>query len=186
MCKRPHRPAGLHHWVGALVATGGLLAAAVGCTATSHRAPFSAGTGNLTVACEGFRNDRGTAIVSVFASTQGFPEEITASAATQSLPIVAGKAQTVFPALPFGEYAVSVLHDEDGDGQMARGLLGAPREGFGFSGHPDYRFGPPRFDEVSVLLLAPQRDLTIVMRYETARRQHQDEGRTSGARRPQE
>lgn len=147
---------------------------------------FPAGTGTLSIFLEGFRNDQGSAIVSLFAGPRGFPDDVAASKSTVSTPIRNGKATATFADLPYGEYAVSALHDEDGDAQMATGLLGAPREGFGFSGYPDYRFGRPAYAEVSFLLVEPLREMTIVMRYETGRRQHQDEGRAAESRRPSE
>jgi uncharacterized protein (DUF2141 family) len=147
---------------------------------------FPAGAGTLVVALGGFHNDQGTAIVSLFAGPHGFPDQVPASVATVSVGIHTGKAMARFSGLAYGEYAVSALHDEDGDGQMATGLLGAPREGFGFSGFPDYRFGPPDYAAVSFLLVEPQREITIGMRYETARCQRQDEGRATESRRPKE
>ena len=123
-------------------------------------------------------------MVSLFAGPKGFPDEVPASVATVTVPVREGRAAAVFPDLPYRDYAVSVLHDEDNDGAMATGLFGAPREGFGFSGVPDFRFGHPNYERVRFLLIEPQREMTIVVRYETARRQHQDEGRAAGARRP--
>ena len=107
-------------------------------------ATFAEGTATLIVNLDGFRNAQGMAIVSLFHGPKGFPDEVAASVATVSLAIQKGRATAIFADLPYGDYAVSVLHDEDGDGQMATGLLGTPREGFGFSGYPDYRFGHSR------------------------------------------
>ena len=45
-----------------------------------------------------------------------------------------------------GVYALSVIHDENGNGRLDR-FLAIPREGFGFSRNPRIRMGPPRFDE---------------------------------------
>lgn len=149
-------------------------------------AAFAPGSGTLAVTLEGLRNAQGVAIVSVFAGPQGFPDDVAAAVRTEYLAIAAGRAFASFADLPYGEYAVSVLHDEDGDGRMATGLFGAPREGFGFSGSPDYRFGHPSFAEVSFVLLGPHRELTVGMHYETGRRQHQEEGRTGSIGRPQE
>ncbi|MCM2266117.1 MAG: DUF2141 domain-containing protein [Desulfuromonadales bacterium] len=161
-----------------------LMLLAVACRGPAPTTAFPSGTGTLHVALEGFHNDRGTAIVSLFAGPKGFPDEVAASVSTVNVAIQEGKATVTFAGLPYGDYALSVLHDEDGDGQMATGLFGAPREGFGFSGYPDYRFGHPAYAEVSFLLVEPQREMTIVMRYETGRRQHQDEGRAAESRRP--
>ena len=156
-----------------------------GCAASS-REGFPDGYGTLVLNLEGFRSERGTAVVSLFAGPKGFPDQVLASLATVTVDIHEGKATATFAALPYRDYAVSVLHDEDGDGQMATGLFGTPREGFGFSGYPDYRFGHPDYAAVRFLLVEPQREMTIGMRYETGRRQHQDEGRASESRRPHE
>jgi len=161
-----------------------LLLITAGCA--TPPAVFLPGDGTLVVTLDGLRNERGTAIVSVFAGPAGFPDEVNAAARNAYLPIAEGRAVVTFADLPYGEYAVSVLHDEDGDGRMATGLFGAPREGFGFSGAPDLRFGQPDFAEVSILLVTPYRELTIAMHYETGRRRHQDEGRAGNLGRPQE
>lgn len=60
----------------------------------------------------------------------------------------------VYPAISLflpspGEYAFSVLHDEDKNNKLTRSLIGFPKEGFGFSNNPPVRTGPPAFDHVS-------------------------------------
>ena len=46
-----------------------------------------------------------------------------------------------------GTWTLLVLHDENGDGKMKKSM-GIPREGFGFSGNPAIRMGPPRAKDV--------------------------------------
>ena len=162
-----------------------LLLTLTGC-ATSPPVLFPSGSGTLLLSLEGFRNDHGTAIISLFRGEKGFPDDIRAAVKTLTVPIKEGRAAALFTELPYGEYAVCALHDEDEDGEMATSLFGIPREGFAFSGHPDYRFGPPAFKQVRFLMVEPQREMTLVVRYETGRRQHQDEGRAAESRRPQE
>ena len=50
-----------------------------------------------------------------------------------------------FAGIPAGTYAVSVLHDVNGDGKLGTNLLGIPNEPVGFSNNVRLRFGPPRF-----------------------------------------
>lgn len=184
MCNRPW-PFVVSQPLSCLYAT--VLALALlagGCAASAPLPAFLPGVATLTVALEGFRNDRGTAIVSLFHGEKGFPDEVAASVSTLDAAIQGGKATVAFAGLPYGEYALSVLHDEDADGQMATGLLGTPREGFGFSGYPDYRFGHPDYQQVRFLLVEPQREMNISIRYETGRRRHQTEGHAAEIRRP--
>ena len=56
-------------------------------------------------------------------------------------------AHTSFTGLPAGTYAVSVVHDENGNGKMDKAVM-VPSEGFGFSRNPAIRMGPPRWEEV--------------------------------------
>jgi uncharacterized protein (DUF2141 family) len=46
-----------------------------------------------------------------------------------------------------GVYALSVIHDANGNGRLDR-LMGVPRESFGFSRNPRIRMGAPTFEEV--------------------------------------
>jgi len=52
-----------------------------------------------------------------------------------------------FNDLPPGTYALTALHDENGDGRLNT-FLGIPREGFAFSNNPRVGFGPPSFQKV--------------------------------------
>ena len=53
-------------------------------------------------------------------------------------------AHIAFSDVPAGDYALTVLHDENGNAKADR-LLGIPREGVGFSRNPALTFGPPSF-----------------------------------------
>lgn len=160
----------------------GLLLA--GCPAPGVAPAYPEGRGDLLVRLSDLRSDTGEVLVSLFAGERGFPDRIADSFATLNVPIRNGVAEARFTAIPYGEYAVSVLHDEDGDGRMATGLFGAPREGFGFSGRPDYHFGQPGFAQTRFLLLSPSREIEVVIRYETGRREHQESGQAGKTRRP--
>ncbi|MDT8442146.1 MAG: DUF2141 domain-containing protein [Desulfuromonadales bacterium] len=129
--------------------------------------------GRIDVQLVGFRSRDGEVIVSLFASAEGFPDRIQHAVATRNLPIRDLQAATRFDGLAYGRYAISVLHDENGDGLMNSSWLGTPREGFGFSGHPEYRFGQPTFAEAAFFLVTPQRDVVIGLRYATGRQERQ-------------
>ena len=46
-----------------------------------------------------------------------------------------------------GTYAVSIFHDENGDGELNLGFLNIPDEGFGFSNNPAIGFSQPNFND---------------------------------------
>lgn len=148
-----------------------------------HRAtPYPAlvspsGKGDIHITISGLRNDDGQLIVSLFASESGFPEDVNLSLVTSNVRITKHHAEVVFRDTPYGNYAVSVLHDENLDEKMGTSLFGTPQEGFSFSGYPSYRFGRPHFDETSFLLTSTERKLELFMRYETGRNKHQKSAR---------
>jgi len=132
---------------------------------------FAAGRGDLEVIYTGFHDDQGSAVTYLFASPEGFPDRLEGALENRVLPIHRGVAKTTFRQLPYGRYAVGVLHDTDGDGVMRKDWLGSPLEGFALSGDPDYHFGRPSFRDASILLLEPQRSLTLKLRYQTGRQE---------------
>ena len=123
--------------------------AATGADSTSR-----AGRGAVHVTVEGFRNDRGHALLAVFVGERGFPGETKFAAVRVQAPIAKARASFDLQGVPTGELAISVLHDEDDDKKVKTGLLGViPKEGLGFSRNPKVRFGPPDFEDAKLTLL---------------------------------
>ena len=67
--------------------------------------------------------------------------------------------------LPPGTYAVAVYHDENGDGAFDRSIVGAPKEGYGFSNDAPANMGLPDFAAVRFKLPAGGRTISVHMRY---------------------
>lgn len=101
----------------------------------------------VVAAVRGFRNDKGKALVALFAGKKGFPDRPLRAARRLEVPIVRGEARAVFARVPPGTYAISVLHDEDSDRAMKTGTFGIPKEGYGASRDARGAFGPPSFDD---------------------------------------
>ena len=64
-----------------------------------------------------------------------------------------------------GVYAVSVLHDENGNGKMDKSFIGIPREGYGASNNPPKMKRAPHFDEARFSLNGPDQALEIRLIY---------------------
>ncbi len=62
----------------------------------------------------------------------------------------AGEGDSVevhFPGLAAGDYALSVFYDQDGNGEMATGMFGIPKEPVGFSNDARRKFGPAKWKQ---------------------------------------
>lgn len=102
----------------------------------------------------------------LFASEAGFPSE--ASKALQRTTVAAAGKNVVcrFVGVPAGTYAISVMHDEDGDGELDSNLFGIPSEGYGASNNKLPSMSPPSFGDSSFAVSASgKKALRIKLKY---------------------
>jgi len=152
--------------------------------APSPMRDFADKVGSLTVDLQGFRNDQGVVILSLYAGEKGFPDEMGKAWRNLTVKVVSGRARAVFVDVPYGQYALSILHDEDDDGRMKSSWLGTPLEGFGFSGRADLKFGPPVFADTAFLFVSPSREMSVSIRYETARSKRLEQRKSDHSGKP--
>lgn len=81
--------------------------------------------------------------------------------------VKAGKGQVsvVFENVPDGTYALSVVHDENKNGELDSNVIGIPSEGFGFSNDAMGMFGPPSFEKSGFVLNKDDKKIKVTMRY---------------------
>lgn len=97
----------------------------------------------LEISLSGLRSANGEVRLCIWHGGSKFPgtkcggEQIVVPAATPSVSVDV-------PLLP-GDYAVSLIHDENGNGKLDTNFLGIPKEGVGFSRNPKISFGPPTY-----------------------------------------
>jgi len=63
--------------------------------------------------------------------------------------------------LPYKEYAISLFHDEDLDGNLNSNFVGIPTEPYGFSVKPVSKWRMPRYKELTFDFLNNQQELNI-------------------------
>jgi uncharacterized protein (DUF2141 family) len=118
--------------------------------------------GDVTVTLTGVQAKGGQMLVSLQSRDQFM--QPTATTGARAEVTAAGDLTVVVPNVPAGDYAVMVMHDEDGNFQMAREANGKPKEGWAMSGaFPGGR--KPTFDEVKVTIPADGAALTEAMVY---------------------
>ena len=120
--------------------------------------------GTVTLTVTGLRSAEGQVLVCLTREADHFPNcKGSNTARTAKLP--ASGARVTFDRLPQGRYAISVLHDENGNGRADRTLGLIPREGFGFSRDAPVRMGPPKFDQAAFAIDGGEVSQTVKMRY---------------------
>ncbi len=123
-------------------------------------------TGSIVVTIEALRNCDGNVRVVLWESEDGFLRD-QESAYRRVMSVIEGETvEFVFTDLPFGDYAVSAFHDENGDGTNNRNFFGKPTEGYCISnGVRGGMSGPPGFDDASFILETEELLLHMEMGY---------------------
>jgi len=112
--------------------------------------PVGSDKADLFLEISGIRNNHGEILVAMFNQSEGFPEDESRFFRVDTIRGLSGEfASTVFHELEFGEYAITLMHDEDLDGGMAYNWIGLPIEGYGFSTNYKPTFRAPKFEETS-------------------------------------
>jgi len=120
------------------------------------------GEGSVEVRIEGISTSEGKIFASIYLSPDGFPDSRETVYAYQSAPAAPGAIVFTFPSVPAGPFAVSVLHDADGNEELSSDFIGIPEEDYGFSQNPESTFGPPDFGEAAVNLAAGETKSVVV------------------------
>lgn len=121
---------------------------------------LSAGTQGAQAAAEldtqlqvtGLRSQKGTINVAVFHGAEGFPADPSKAFRRLIIEIPATGLPVTKLSLPEGSYAISLFHDEDGDGVLKKNMFGVPVEGLGFSNNPKWRMAPPNYDACKLVV----------------------------------
>ena len=123
-------------------------------------------TGQLSVQIEGLRSDLGHMKCLLYSDAAGWPEIEAAALKIIYVSIHNRTATCTFKGLPYGNYAVTVLHDSNDSRKMEFSLIGIPKEGFGFSnGAKSGTLGAPSFAESAVSLATPIMTTPIVIEH---------------------
>ncbi|WP_157219996.1 DUF2141 domain-containing protein [Flavisphingomonas formosensis] len=125
---------------------------------------ISAGPGEVQVHIEGLRSVSGLVSACLTTMPAGFPDcRNDPKSLRRSVKAQTG-ATIIFEGLAPGTYAVSLIHDENGNGKLDT-RLGIPREGIGFSRNPVVRFSAPKFPDASFTVADKPVSLTVQMKY---------------------
>ncbi len=97
------------------------------------------------------RNDKGYVLISLFKDGIGYPDKPEKALKKGKVSINNKNAIMIFTGLPPGNYAIAILHDENGDLKMNTNFFGIPKEGYGFSNNVMGTFGPPGYSRAKFI-----------------------------------
>lgn len=157
--RRSPRP-GISRWIPSASRSTGVLVLALAVVPQASGAQTVTGH-SIVIDIEDFRNERGEVIAGLYTSQTAWLRDPVARCRT---PIRAGHARCVFTVLGSARLAMAGLHDENGNHDMDRDLIGFPQEGYFFSNDVRGGLGPPSF--AAAAFAPPQtRPLIVHVRY---------------------
>lgn len=119
----------------------------------------------MKITVKGLRSDKGKIWLSVFNSENGFPENHQSAYHTDVISLPNGEKTFWVTGLPIGQYAIALLHDENGNGVMDKNFVGLPTEGYGLSNNPPKKMRAPRFSDAKLELMHSKQEISIEMQY---------------------
>lgn len=121
--------------------------------------------GTLTLELTALRNQAGRVNVALFDSPDGFPSDVSKAVRSGCFAITDLPLAIQLADLPYGQYAVTVHHDENMDATLNCNALGIPKEGIGFSGNPKIWKGVPPFQRALFEFSPSYTIVSITMKY---------------------
>ncbi|NJN42755.1 MAG: DUF2141 domain-containing protein [Flammeovirgaceae bacterium] len=117
---------------------------------------------DLEVVIKNIQNNKGSILVGLFTSKDSFMKEDFRS---EKVKASGSEVIVTFRNLPKGDYAISIIHDEDENGEIDSNLFGIPKEGFGFGNDAMGTFGPPSFDKAKISFMGTKKTEVVNLRY---------------------
>lgn len=113
---------------------------------------------SLTIEVNELRNSTGNVVFALYNREDAFPDEHYKKYYKKLTgKIVNGTSSVIFENIPAGKYAVNILHDENNDGKIKKGLI-LPIEGIGFSNYNSIGLSnKPSFSKASFDVLSDKK-----------------------------
>lgn len=125
--------------------------------------PGAAPLSDINIAVDHLRSPNGLLQLCLTANERSFPD-CNDDPAARRLTARAKDGVARFENLPAGQYAVAIVHDENGNNKLDT-FAGIPKEGIGFSRNPSFSFGPPRFSQVVFVTQGADTNQRVKIKY---------------------
>ena len=120
--------------------------------------------GTLIIEFSGLNNNKGKVLAGLYNDSKKFPKENKALRNLKALP-VNKKCIIKTTNIPYGDYAIAAMHDENESGNMDFNFIGLPTEIYGFSNNKrPSLLGPPNFKACMIKIHKPVVKIEIILK----------------------
>jgi uncharacterized protein (DUF2141 family) len=117
--------------------------------------------GALKITINKVRNNKGVLVVTLFKHANSYMKDFSVS---KTIP-AASQVVLTFDNLQEGEYAITVMHDENNNNKFDSNFIGIPKEGTGFSNNASATFGPPSWEKAKFKCCDDSKPQIISLKY---------------------
>lgn len=139
-----------------------LIAGAASAQAQPAEAETDHQTGTLRIVVDNIEEAKGAIAAGLFRGQEAY-EAMNNPFSGAKLPLTDTTCTWIVEGLPYGDYAVTLYHDKNNNGELDSNLLRIPKEPYGFSNNARPTFGPPDFEAVKVTVAAPDTTIRIAL-----------------------
>ena len=119
---------------------------------------------SIKITVTGLTSDDGKVKIAIYNSEQNWLKKAIYKG---TVTISNKKSEWSIDNVPFGDYAISVFHDENSNGDLDTGFMRIPKEPYGFSNNAKASFGPPKWSDAKLSIASLSVD--IILRLEQSR-----------------
>jgi uncharacterized protein (DUF2141 family) len=115
----------------------------------------------LYLTISGIKEVKGKLGLLVFNKEEGFPENPERAILELEVIVTATEMRVSLGTLPYGEYAIALVHDKNANKMLDKNLLGIPKEPFGFSNNRSILRGIPNFKDAAFTFSEERKEAKI-------------------------
>ncbi len=115
---------------------------------------------NIVVNIINIPNNDGQVLVSLHDKAKDFPKK---AILKRTAEIIEGVAVVSFPDMEYGNYAITVIHDENKNGKLDFNLLHIPKENGAASNNAKGFMGPPKYEDAMFEVKSKEVSMDIQM-----------------------
>ena len=114
---------------------------------------------SLTVKIEGIEKLEGVLRVTLVDSKEAY--DGSGGVASVQIKVTQSTHTFMLDGLKEGTYALSMMHDVNGNGELDKNVVGMPIEPYAFSNNAEANFGKPKFEDVAFEVVAGANETTV-------------------------
>ena len=116
--------------------------------------------GNLILNISNIKNDSGIIWIGIYDSAENFLVKEKALIERFDISSFNYRQKITIESLKYGEYAIALFHDINGNGELDQNFIGIPSEPYAFSKKPKSKWRMPKFDEIKFEFINDQQILS--------------------------